>query len=98
MAGSGCASVLQLSRDAGSGHDLHRGDDYRGVVAVARTFVHVAMDSLGADAFRAAAIHREYRGMDDRGTGTPAVADLPIDADLGGDLAARVRRKCAVYP
>ena len=97
MAGSDSTALLQLSRDGGAGHDLHCSDGRGGAAVVARKIVRFAMDALDADAVRAAAVYCEHGGMDDRGIGTAALADLWIDAHGAGNLAARGGGKCVVY-
>ncbi len=97
MAGSDTAALLQLSRDGGAGHDLHCGDGYGGAAFVAWKIVRFAMDALGADALRAAAVYCEHGGMDDCGIGTAALADSWVDAHGAGNLAARGGGECVVH-
>src|SRR5882724_1384753 len=90
-------ALLQLSRDGRARDDFHWGDGAGSAAAVAREIVRVALDVVGLDAVRAAAIHREHRGMDDRGTRATTVADLRIDEDGRWSFAASRRRKCVVH-
>src|SRR5229473_677121 len=97
MAGSDSTPLLQLSRDGGAGHYLHCRHGCGGAAFVARKIVRFAMDALDANAVRAAAVYCEHGGMDDRGIGAAALADLWIDAHGTGDLAPCGGGKCVVY-
>src|SRR5258708_12930521 len=80
MAGSDYFAVLELSREGGAWDHLHRGDGSGCPSALAWKIVRLSMDALDVDGLRAASLHCQYRGMDDRGTRAAAVADLRIDA------------------
>src|SRR5712692_1388742 len=97
MAGPDSPALLQLSRDGGSRHDLHRRDGSRIAAALARKVVRLPVDVVDADGLRAVAVYRQHGGMDDRGTRTPALAHLWIDAHRPGHLSARGRRQCLVH-
>src|ERR1700675_1009466 len=89
MAGPDFAFVLQLSRDGRAGHDIHWGDGGGGVFIVARKAFRVAVDAVDPDGQRAFAVHREHRGLDDRGAGPTAMVDLWSAADGARCFATR---------
>src|SRR5215813_4612571 len=97
VAGSDSAALLQLSCDGGLGHNFHRGDGLGRDSALARQALQLALDVVDPDAVRASAVHSQYRRLDDRGTGTPGLADLRLDAHLRGSFASRRCRQCLVH-
>src|SRR5258707_1311271 len=97
MARYGPAVVLHLSRDGWAGHDFYCRDGIGCVHAVARKALHVTRDALGAHGLRAAAVHCQYRRMDDRGTRPATLAHLRTDAHSARRLAAGWRREWLVH-
>src|SRR4029077_18093105 len=91
------AFVFQLSPDGGAGDNLYRRNGGRGIFTLARKALRLAMDAVDFNDQRAFAVYREHRGMDDRGIGPPAVADLWIDAHGAGSFAARRRGQRVVH-
>ncbi len=65
--------------------------------ALAWKIVRLSMDALDVDGLRAASLHCQYRGMDDRGTRAAAVADLRIDAHRQRNFSAGGGGECVVY-
>src|ERR1700756_5740802 len=97
MARYGPAVVLHLSRDGWAGHDFYCRNGIGCVNAVARKTLRFGRDALGAHGLRAAAVHCEYRGMDDRGTRAATLAHLRADAHGAWRLAASRRGECLVH-
>ena len=64
-----------------------------GLAAVARQAVQRALDALDSDAGSAVPLHRQHRGLDDRGTRPPALAGLWPDAHRGRILQDGFRRQ-----
>src|ERR1700680_4716868 len=91
------ASLLQLSRYGWARHNFHCRDAVSRANAVARETLRFARDALGAHGLRAAAVHCEYRRMDDRGTRPAALAYLRADAHRARRLATGRRRECLVH-
>jgi len=60
--------LYQLSRDGGAGDDFHCSAADGGFAVLEEKAVSVAVDAVGADAMRAAAIRSEHGGMDHRGS------------------------------
>src|SRR6266436_459853 len=87
MAGYDRAAVLQLSRHGRARHNFYCGDGLGCVDAVAPQTLRFSRDAVGANALRSAAVHREYRGMDDRGARASTLAYLWFDAHRARSLA-----------
>src|SRR5579859_5891990 len=97
MARPDCAALLQLPRDGGAGNDIHCGDGAGGDSTLARGSLSVEVDVVVTDDGNSVAVHREYSGMDDGGTGTAAMADLRNDANDAWGVAASGCRKRVVH-
>src|SRR5260370_5790326 len=97
MGRSDSASLLQLPRDGWARNDIYRRDGLGGAALLARKTIRIPMDALDADDLCAFALHREHRGLDDGGAGTPALVDLRIDAHSQRCLSARGRGQCLVH-
>src|SRR5260370_31948394 len=97
MAGSDSFALLQLSRNGRAWDHLHRGDGSGCTSALAWKIVRLSMDAMDFDGLLAAALHRQHRGMDDRGTRAATLADLWTDAHRQRHFSARGRRQCLVH-
>src|SRR5258708_35872925 len=97
MARSDSASLLQLPRDGWARNDIYRRDGLGGAALLARKTIRIPMDALDADDLCAFALHREHRGLDDGGAGTPALVDLRIDAHGSGGFPTRRGGQCLVH-
>src|SRR5258708_29017627 len=97
VAGYDPAAVLQLSRHGRAWHYFHRGNGFVRADVVAREIIRLASDALVADDLRSAAVHRQYRGMDDRRAGASALAHLRADAHGSRRLAAGLCGPCLGY-
>src|SRR5260370_10264691 len=97
VAGYDPAAVLQLSRHGRAWHYFHRGNGFGRADVVEWEIIRLGSDALVGDDLLSAAVHRQYRGMDDRRAGASALAHLRADAHGSRSLAAGWRGQCMVY-
>src|SRR6266436_1619484 len=97
MAGPDSFALLQLSRDGRTWDNLHRSDGSGYTAVLAGKIVRLSMDAVDVDGLRAASLHCQHRGMDDRRARAAALADLWIDAYRSRYLSARGGGQCLVH-